>query len=60
MADSGPRPWAVPGPEGRRARLDEVGRLAAEGLDPDEISQRMQIARWVAVRDLETLESERE
>lgn len=55
MPDAATRPWTVPGPEGRRARLDEVRRLAGEGLAAEQIAERMRIAAWIAGRDLETL-----
>lgn len=50
------KPWrSLRDAEGRDARLAEVRRLAGEGLDAEEIADRMGVAEWVAQRDLATV-----
>jgi hypothetical protein len=52
------KPWrALRDAEGREARLEEVRRLSAEGLDATEIAARMGVAPWVAERDLRAVSS---
>ncbi len=60
MATDSAHPWRVlTGAEGRAARLDEVRRLSGDGLTAQGIADRMEVARWVVERDLDTLRDER-
>jgi DNA-binding transcriptional regulator LsrR (DeoR family) len=55
-ADDVQRPWrSLRDAEGRAARLAEVRRLSAEGLEQAEIAERMGVAKWVAERDLDAI-----